>query len=96
MASITNTHDKDIEEVTETMCDVATRLDSIQNGRYILQLKKNVIGYSNFVSSLGNKDSVEKYPLPDRNILEETKKAISIMTHNEGMVLCSLYFQFSL
>ena len=40
LASITNTHDKDIEEVTETMCDVATRLDSIQNGRYILQLKK--------------------------------------------------------
>jgi len=62
IASITDTHDKDIEEVTETMCDVTTRLNSIQNG---------------------NKDPVDKYPLPDRNILEETKKAISNMTHNE-------------
>ena len=34
IASITDTHDKDIEEVTETLCDVATRLNSIQNGRY--------------------------------------------------------------
>ena len=34
VASITDTHDKDIEEVTETLCDVAKRLDSIQNGRY--------------------------------------------------------------
>jgi len=62
IASITDTHDKDIEEVTETLCDVATRLNSIQNG---------------------NKNPVDKYTLPDRNILEETKKAISTMTHNE-------------
>ena len=34
IASITDTHDKDIEEVTETLCDVATRLNSIQNGMY--------------------------------------------------------------
>ena len=34
IASITDTHDKDIEEVTETLCDVTTRLNSIQNGRY--------------------------------------------------------------
>ena len=34
IASITDTHDKDIEEVTETLCDVAMRLNSIQNGRY--------------------------------------------------------------
>ena len=34
IASITDIHDKDIEEVTETLCDVATRLNSIQNSRY--------------------------------------------------------------
>ena len=94
IASITDIHDKDIEEVTETLCDVATRLNSIQNGRYWLQLVKS--NYSKKKSSLGNKDPVDKYTLPDRNILEETKKAISTMTHNEGMVLCSLYLLFSL
>jgi len=62
VASITDTHDKDIKEVTETLCDVSTRLNSIQNG---------------------NKDPIDKYILPDRNILEETKKAIGTMTHNE-------------
>ena len=41
VASITDTHDKDIEEVTETLCDVATRLNSIQNGVYWLQLVKS-------------------------------------------------------
>ena len=34
VASITDTHDKDIKEVTETLCDVSTRLNSIQNGMY--------------------------------------------------------------
>ena len=43
VASITDIHDKDIEEVTETLCDVATKLNSIQNGSYWLHSEKVII-----------------------------------------------------